>query len=846
MRNRNRLISIIMASVTLLSSVTVNASINIPSQVTLGTTVAIPVNDLIVDQAPDTYSEIESDLERAKNDVQNEQFQIDSNAADVLKYLGFDPPTDEEGKYNLMEGQLPDKKSKVLTEEEFWALVQKYRDKIDSQYIENRKNQKHKTEESRQHDADIQKIKELVKASLGDINLNTGKKNQRGKSDKQKADEEKNKRDVEQKKKENEQKLSEAQSSGQQKVDDARDNDPSADAAAHSALVFGQYWDLDYTVLDYENDAEAAKAVEGDTLEYVGIPTDDIMKKMQQDSGDTHISYEDWKEEMLDSGQIHVGPINRCSKCGALYGVGFTCNCSNPKFISDRTYKYAANHGNLSPIRFTGSKGATHAAVGTENISKDEYDYSPYRYDVGSDFGPLPDENLDYKDEQGNNSVITNNHTFFQNGYVQCAHCFRALTSKDFDLHEGSARIGSDGQWYHKECWDGYELSDYYELKPESSLKKGDDENEVWGKQTGGLNLGFTRIFYTKQEAVEPVAQVCILNNTGGGGENTSPTPIPPAPTTDPQTQPPTHTEPTSGWSDDQKQSVINYIDETDFEDDDSAESEGGDATQDVHDDLDDRIIHTDEWNDPTYQPFGLFPSDHNVWTGTQKELYDQWVKWLNDGTVSSAFLKELIDAGVFKNLIPTVSGDGQDRVAGGYTVEELQDAVNETIRALDDYTSTYTSMEDRVTLTATFDEVGGEQTIWTKKYSLPGSKFITITHDEGQEAPISYANAEFTISWMPGYLGTYTITRQASWYDCTASLKSKTTRMAIKMNYGGKEVTLYEKSVKTVREDIDGIRNAKEQMSSPDVHKVKVVPANMDIDRSEFYDTERIKGSKK
>lgn len=926
MFNKKKILAMILATATVFSSVNTFAAINIPSKITLGTAIYIPLSDITTDTGRDSNKVSQSDYQRMKSNIVNSQTTIDSNADKILQYLGFNPPTSEDEKKHLLEGSLPDKKSGVLTEEEFWDLIKNRRNQVTEQYKKNRIDQKHKAEKANQSDA-IRTIRDAVINSLNDINPKTGKKNDHNAGDDLNEDLSRAQREVQSEADANYKKLYEKAYADWLAQKERIEQMNAEDLQRY--LENENYDMLDYDYIDNDSEELADDKFEGlsvneDLLKekqaalekanapqsfedykkqrianaqtaldnYYGRTDEDKMKeelydaveKVQEytDAGDLKKAqkaqekvkkinleldayqrfYKDPKDvidgkvdlkkehetaEKAKKAAIKKGVVSadvaeityRCGKCGATYSNLRPCNCG--KKVVQKVYKYLKTTGTGAVMG-----GRINLADGTTaRISKENWESQIGKYSSAN-----PGSLIEPTDEEYNSDIIVNlDPNFVQADACLCAHCHMPLFTNSLDIHsnDGVSYVLSTGEHVHAKCWNAYADSKGFSADKDDNTKWSDADYLIpentdsadWNKEKKLWVFSVD----TDNVAAEPLVR--MATNFRLKNPREIPPFEPPEKPAPPDTTPiPDFSdEDTDQWDDGFKDEIIDEMTGDQYENDQQALSEADEAVTNIEDDIDKRLGETDEIQDPTFSPFGYYPADPSKFTGKQKEAWDKWSSLVQNDPEARKVLLDMISKGVFDNLNFTdKNGNNVGTGPGGLTKDDLQKKVEDTLKAINDYLAQYTAIDDKVKVTVTFDDDKNDVVALDQVYSIPGYKEIVIHDNSGKTGDITFGSSAY---WQPSEIGTYTIKRYASYITCHAKIvTTNTTMRIIATDSAGNEYELYNKTVKRIKEDIDGLETATETPVLVDTHSVTVVPSNVDINKSDFYDTERIKNS--
>lgn len=233
------------------------------------------------------------------------------------------------------------------------------------------------------------------------------------------------------------------------------------------------------------------------------------------------------------------------------------------------------------------------------------------------------------------------------------------------------------------------------------------------------------------------------------------------------------------------------------------------------------KIKDTDDYKDNVNKIFKEWPADKEEWTKGQKELYEKTKQEMeNDSAVKKA-LDDIVDKGI---------------ISKDKTYEEIK-------KGLDDYIAGFTTIDEKVTVNVTVDSVGKETYGKKKKFTVQGDALLSLVDPDGSTVVSDYQITEsLGYRFCPDHAGKYTFKRKVRIYDIEWRTVYQTYNIKAEAEMpGGSTILLYEKQITRLREDKSGLKSSNmRELSAPNI-TVNVKPRTLDIDKKDFFDTERI-----
>ena len=267
-----------------------------------------------------------------------------------------------------------------------------------------------------------------------------------------------------------------------------------------------------------------------------------------------------------------------------------------------------------------------------------------------------------------------------------------------------------------------------------------------------------------------------------------------------------------STWTDEEIENIRKAIEELE---------NGGIPNVDAYDDNVKRIMDSEAYKDNINKIFMQWDEDKKKWTDAQNKLYEDTKRELENDPTMKAVLDDMVNKGIIsKDKTP-----------------------DQILKGIDDYIAGFTSIEEKVTVNVTVDKVGGETHGNKKNYTVQGDALLSLFGPDGTELVTDYQISEgIPYRFCPDQAGTYIFKRKVRVYDIEWEIVSQTydVKAEVQMPDGSTEI-LTEKQITRIREDKSGIKSSNmRELSAPDI-SVNVKPRTLDIDKKDFYDTERI-----
>ena len=233
------------------------------------------------------------------------------------------------------------------------------------------------------------------------------------------------------------------------------------------------------------------------------------------------------------------------------------------------------------------------------------------------------------------------------------------------------------------------------------------------------------------------------------------------------------------------------------------------------------KIKDTKEYEDNLNKIFKDWEADREKWTSGQKELYEKMKKEFENDPGMKATLDDIVDKGI---------------ISKDKTPEQI-------IKGMEDYIASFTTIDEDVTVNITIDSVGNEIHGNKKNYTVQGDVLLSVTGPDGTTIISDYQISDnIPYRFCPDQSGKYTLKRKVRIYDIEWQTVSQTynIKAEVKMPDGSMKL-LTEKQITRIREDKSGLKSSNmREISAPDI-VINVKPRILDIDKKDFYDTERI-----
>lgn len=233
------------------------------------------------------------------------------------------------------------------------------------------------------------------------------------------------------------------------------------------------------------------------------------------------------------------------------------------------------------------------------------------------------------------------------------------------------------------------------------------------------------------------------------------------------------------------------------------------------------KIMDSDDYNEDINKIFMNWDVDRSKWTTAQKDLYDKMYNmWKNDTGIQNT-LKDMIDKGIIdKSKTP-----------------------DQILKGVDDYIAGFTAINEGVTVNVTIDSVDAENHSNLKKYTVQGDILLSVLSPSGNALVSEYPITDsLAYRFCPELPGKYSLKRKVRIYDIEWQIvyQNYDVKVEVEMPDGTSEL-LVEKQIIRVKEDKSGLKSSNmREIAAPDI-TVHVKPRTLDIDKKDFYDTERI-----
>ena len=230
------------------------------------------------------------------------------------------------------------------------------------------------------------------------------------------------------------------------------------------------------------------------------------------------------------------------------------------------------------------------------------------------------------------------------------------------------------------------------------------------------------------------------------------------------------------------------------------------------------KIKDTEQFEDDANKIFGDWTADQSTWTEGQWAMYDEFRdKYGNDETY-----KDMIDEGVF----------GADM-----SPEEIS-------KAIDNYIAGFTSVKDNVTLVTVVDYTDIRDVGQGGSYDVKGNTRASVTDESGKVVAERESVGGMPMTWVAYEAGRYTVTRYVDVYhiewnfqECTARVNAE---IILPDGTSAGLISGYETT--RIIENKDGFKQTNCRTLAADSFVVNVIEDSSDINKAEFYDTERVK----
>lgn len=489
----------------------------------------------------------------------------------------------------------------------------------------------------------------------------------------------------------------------------------------------------------------------------------------------------------------------RCSKCGKIYSFSNVCDCG--KFLLNYLYE-SDKYSNRLPFTDWWVSGF-------------------YEFD---------------KDGEASNSSLTH-------ATIKCGFCGKKLTAKAFDFKadkEDRFYYTSSGVWKCADCQGDYPLNQTDEDGKQNSL---DNYEEWYGEKFNpycdnptipvkafGFDDGITDMDSYLEAFRETLSddekeKFDVFYNQYK--ENKSATSKFPA--SDEERQEVQDffdevydnikntesgkllTKGKHGWTDEELENFKNAIKEAQDE-----TIPGADYWKDTE-----KIKDTADYDDNVNKIFAEWPADRDKWTAKQKEMYEQFKEKYESDDKLQETVKDLVDKGILSN----------DKTP------------SEILSELQKYITSFTTINDNVTVTVTVESTGEKELLQQQDYVAQGDVRVSIKGPKGRSVISDYVITDtLPYRFCPSSAGTYTIERKVRIYDVSMRLVTGIYKVSASVEMpDGTQMLLEEKEITRIKEDKSGLNTSNmREIGAPNI-TITVKDRQLDIDKKDFYDTERI-----
>lgn len=265
------------------------------------------------------------------------------------------------------------------------------------------------------------------------------------------------------------------------------------------------------------------------------------------------------------------------------------------------------------------------------------------------------------------------------------------------------------------------------------------------------------------------------------------------------------------GWTDEELENFKNAIKEAQDE-----TIPGADYWKDTE-----KIKDTADYDDNVNKIFAEWPADRDKWTAKQKEMYEQFKEKYESDDKLQETVKDLVDKGILSN----------DKTP------------SEILSELQKYITSFTTINDNVTVTVTVESTGEKELLQQQDYVAQGDVRVSIKGPKGRSVISDYVITDtLPYRFCPSSAGTYTIERKVRIYDVSMRLVTGIYKVSASVEMpDGTQMLLEEKEITRIKEDKSGLNTSNmREIGAPNI-TITVKDRQLDIDKKDFYDTERI-----
>lgn len=230
------------------------------------------------------------------------------------------------------------------------------------------------------------------------------------------------------------------------------------------------------------------------------------------------------------------------------------------------------------------------------------------------------------------------------------------------------------------------------------------------------------------------------------------------------------------------------------------------------------KIKETSMMNDNANKIFGEWTANQDEWTKAQWDMYNDFCeKYGHDETYL-----DMVDKGVF----------------------DADKSPDEVSKAIDEYIAGFTSVSDKLTLVTTVDYTDIEDLGQGGSYDVKGNTRAIVTNESGSIVAERESVGGLPMTWVAYETGHYMVRRYVDVYHIEWSFKKCTVVMNAEVILpDGTPVEVISGHEETrIIEDKDGFKQTNCQTLEADSFAITVVEGNLDTDKADFYDTERVK----
>lgn len=811
MSYKNRFIKLtaLALSTTMILSTNAFAASSLSGDIYVGDVVSISAKDIQVQNNYKSMDEVEREYTKDMENITSGNTSIDSsdgklntgNGNSIIDSLF--PGSDISG--NIP--SLPNKQKKTLSYEDFMKLIGDQKSDVKKKFEDARNTAQNKQEQEKKEGAEA--IKDAIEKSQKGINPVTGKK------------------------------------------DDSETSGNSQNPFTNLAKASD---DLKSWLMGTPDPEEGTPTISAEQQKWFNDMVKEMDKKNIQ-SGN-HGLVRNWKRMdqseyandtlCYEKDQHNINDIKyKCAKCGKKYAFNDPCDCG--KFLLNTIHNSASDHLN-NPFTDIGISSKGFASFDDDGTGHTKFvnDVIPMKCKIcGKRFTK---DSVDFQKDSKNSFLISTN------GELVCKECsdkILKITEEEWGGNIGTAD-GATGQWIKKYMGEGsYDpremLAYWAEMKDHKKYSSPNDDNnwDIWnpyyddfiipvkdtayddstiteGKTFDDLfkeyleGLPEDQIEEAKKKYVEYKRKKESLKEKVFGAKDNA---ILDEMLTDyydalasQKNALPEKGKPAEKWTEDEKKNFQEAAKEL---------LNKGAPDSNYWGSKTEKLKDTKDYDKAVNKVFGEWPADRNLWTDKQKEIYEQFKEKYGKSEGMQGALDDMIKDGVF----------------------DKNKTYDQIIKGIDDYIAGFTSINESVTVYVTVDTVGAENHTNKKNYTVQGDILLSILDPKNKSLISDYQITDsIAYRFCPDEAGKYTLKRKVRIYDIEWQIvyQDYDIKVEAQMPDGSTEL-VSEKQVTRIKEDKSGLKSSNmRELSAPDI-TVNVKPRTLDIDKRDFYDTERI-----